>query len=75
MRLATNLATPGWATTVIFGVAIISSQAVISTLMTLFLLLSSRGQKNVIPARNYRDYILSSTRQMAKAPLAITAAE
>ncbi|WP_339032822.1 glycosyltransferase [Bradyrhizobium symbiodeficiens] len=60
MRLATDLATPGWTTTVIFGVMIILFQAIISTLMTMLLLLNNRAQKNVIPVRDYRDYVLSS---------------
>ncbi|QIP09039.1 glycosyltransferase [Bradyrhizobium symbiodeficiens] len=60
MRLATDMATPGWATTVIFGVMIILMQAIISTLMTMLLLLNNRAQKNVIPLRDYRDYVLTS---------------
>jgi glycosyltransferase involved in cell wall biosynthesis len=59
VRLTTDLATPGWATTVIFGILIILLQTVISTLMTMLLLLNNRNQKNVVPFKDYADYILS----------------
>jgi glycosyltransferase involved in cell wall biosynthesis len=60
IRLTTTLATPGWATTVVFGILIILLQTVVSTLMTMLLLLNNRGQRNVIPMRDYVDFILSS---------------
>jgi polyisoprenyl-phosphate glycosyltransferase len=59
VRLTTDLATPGWATTVIFGILIILLQTIVSTLMTMLLLLNNRSQKNVVPLRDYADYILS----------------
>jgi glycosyltransferase involved in cell wall biosynthesis len=54
-------ATPGWATTVIFGTAIIIFQAMFTTLMTALLLLSNRSQRHFIPAIECVHYIRSRT--------------
>jgi glycosyltransferase involved in cell wall biosynthesis len=54
-------ATPGWATTVIFGTAIIISQAMFTTLMTALLLLNNRSQRLLIPAIECVHYIRSRT--------------
>ena len=56
-----NHATPGWATTVIFGSAIIVSQAMFTTLMTALLLLNSRSQRLLIPALDCGHYIRCRT--------------
>ena len=61
LRLFTTHATPGWATTVVFGLAIIVSQALFSTLMAALLLLSSRSQRNILPAIDAPLYIRSRT--------------
>jgi hypothetical protein len=61
VRLTTSWATPGWATTVVFGTLTILLQTIVSTLMTMLLLLNNRSQRNVVPMRDYPDYILSST--------------
>lgn len=61
IRLTTDLASPGWASTVIFGVLILFLQIITSTLMTMLLLLSNRSQRNVVPMRDYADYVLSMT--------------
>jgi ABC-type uncharacterized transport system permease subunit len=52
-----SYATPGWATTVVFGTAIIISQAMFTTLMTALLLLNSRTQRLLIPAMESVHYI------------------
>jgi glycosyltransferase involved in cell wall biosynthesis len=52
-------ATPGWATTVTFGSAIIVSQVMFTTLMTALLLLNSRTQRQLIPAIESLHYIRS----------------
>jgi len=57
MRLFTDLATPGWATTVEFGIIIIVFQAVVSTLTALLLLLSSRSQRSIVPALDYGRFV------------------
>ncbi len=57
LRLFTNLATPGWGTTVFFGTAIVVSQATFTTIMFALLLLNSRSQKLVVPALECRHYI------------------
>jgi glycosyltransferase involved in cell wall biosynthesis len=54
-------ATPGWATTVIFGTAIIICQAMFTTLMTALLLLNNRSQRHFIPAIECVRYIRSRT--------------
>ena len=61
IRLFSNLATPGWTTTVVFGILIILLQTMVSTLTTMLLLLNNRSQRNIIPARDYRDFVLSSS--------------
>lgn len=52
-----NYATPGWATTVIFGTAIIVCQVMFTTLMTALLLLNNRTQRLLIPALESKYYI------------------
>jgi glycosyltransferase involved in cell wall biosynthesis len=59
LRFFTNHASPGWASSVIFGILILLLQIITSTLTTMLLLLSSRNQQNIIPMRDYRDYVLS----------------
>lgn len=59
LRLFTNLATPGWATTVVFGTAIIVSQAMFTTLTSALLLLNNRSQKHVVPALECKHFIYS----------------
>ena len=61
LRLFTAHATPGWATTVVFGIAIIVSQAMFSTLMTALLLLNNRSQRLLIPAMESKNYVQSRT--------------
>jgi polyisoprenyl-phosphate glycosyltransferase len=61
VRLTTpELASPGWASTVVFGVSIMLLQIMISTLMTMLLLLSNRSQRTIVPMRDYSDYVLSA---------------
>lgn len=57
LRLFTSHATPGWATTVVFGLGIIASQATFTTLMSALLLLNARSQKTIVPQAEYRQYI------------------
>ncbi len=57
LRLFTVHATPGWATTVVFGTAIILSQVMFTTLISVLLLLNSRSQKLIIPAMDYKLFI------------------
>jgi glycosyltransferase involved in cell wall biosynthesis len=61
LRLFTTHTTPGWATTVIFGTAIIVSQATFSTLMAALLLLNNRSQRLLIPAIEAVHYVRSRT--------------
>jgi polyisoprenyl-phosphate glycosyltransferase len=56
-----SYATPGWATTVVFGTAIIVSQAMFTTLMTALLLMNNRSQRLLIPAIEYVHYVRSRT--------------
>jgi glycosyltransferase involved in cell wall biosynthesis len=57
LRLFTVHATPGWATTVVFGLGIIATQAMFTTLMSALLLLNARSQKTIVPVAEYRQYI------------------
>jgi glycosyltransferase involved in cell wall biosynthesis len=55
-------ATPGWATTIIFGLSIIILQLVVTALSSLLMLLNNRVQRLVIPKLDYVPYVRS--RQM-----------
>jgi glycosyltransferase involved in cell wall biosynthesis len=61
MRLFTDLATPGWATTVVFGTIIIVLQAIVSTLTGLLLLLNNRNQRQVVPALDVHRFVRRHT--------------
>jgi hypothetical protein len=52
-------ATPGWATTIIFGLAIIILQLVVTALSSLLMLLNSRVQRLVIPKLDHVPYVRS----------------
>ncbi len=69
MRLFTDLATPGWATTVVFGTMIILLQAIVSTLTALLLLLNSRTQHPVIPALDFHRFVRARTELALPRPL------
>ncbi|HXS42461.1 MAG TPA: glycosyltransferase [Stellaceae bacterium] len=71
IRLFTDLATPGWATTVVFGVVILMFQAIVSTLTTMLLLLNNRSQRAVVPARDYGDHVLASSVLFASKEVAL----
>ena len=58
VRFLTPLAIPGWATTVATGLTIVLFQAILFLFSLSFLVLSFRGNKVIIPARDYLDYIL-----------------
>ncbi|MFC0185526.1 hypothetical protein ACFFJX_25015 [Pseudarcicella hirudinis] len=57
IRLTTNWASPGWATTLVTGATIIILQAFLSSLFLLFTVLNYRTQKHFIPAIDYKDFI------------------
>ncbi len=59
VRLFTNLAIPGWASTVVIGFSIIFMQAFLVSLFLAFIVLSYRTQRLFIPAAHYRDYVAS----------------
>jgi polyisoprenyl-phosphate glycosyltransferase len=61
IRLFTDLATPGWTTTVVFGTMIIVLQAIVSTLTGLLLLLNNRNQRQVIPALDVHRFVHART--------------
>jgi polyisoprenyl-phosphate glycosyltransferase len=50
-------ATPGWATTVSFGMVIILLQALFTTLTSILALLNSRVQRLMLPIVDYRPYV------------------
>jgi polyisoprenyl-phosphate glycosyltransferase len=60
-------ATPGWATTVSFGMIIILMQVFFTTMSSILMLLNSRVQRLVLPIQDYRYYVASKrllTRRM-----------
>ena len=52
----TDLAIPGWTSTVISAMLIILLQSFLLSLFTIFLYLSSQSQRKFIPAHHYKDY-------------------
>lgn len=57
IRLFTELAIPGWASFITFGLLNIIIQAFIIGLLMVFLVLSNRIQKHFIPAREYNQFV------------------
>jgi glycosyltransferase involved in cell wall biosynthesis len=56
IRSFTDLAIPGWTSTVASAMLIILLQSFLLSLFTIFLYLSSQSQRKFIPARHYKDY-------------------
>ncbi len=50
-------ATPGWATTVSFGMMIILSQVLFTTLSSILMVLNNRVQRLIVPFQEFRAYI------------------
>lgn len=59
IKLFTSAAVPGWATSTISSMLIILLQSCLLSLFTIFLYLSSQGQRKFIPALHYADYVQS----------------
>lgn len=62
VRIFTDLAIPGWATTAFGLVAILFLQSVVFAFLLLFVSLRTRGLQSVVPARDWRDYLLDQRR-------------
>jgi glycosyltransferase involved in cell wall biosynthesis len=56
IKTFTDLAIPGWTSTVISAMLIILLQSFLLSLFTIFLFLSSQSQRKFIPAQHYKDY-------------------
>jgi hypothetical protein len=50
-------ATPGWATTVSFGLIIIFLQVFLTTLSSILMILNNRVQRLVMPFTDYKPYV------------------
>lgn len=59
IRAFTDLAIPGWASSILSSMLIILLQGFFLSLFTVFLFLSSQSQRKFIPAQHYKDYISS----------------
>ena len=59
IRFFTDKAIPGWATSAVSSMLIVLLQSFLLSLFTVFLYLSSQGQKKFIPAHHYNDYVQS----------------
>ncbi|MDP9229219.1 MAG: glycosyltransferase [Bacteroidota bacterium] len=57
IRIFTDLAIPGWASTILSSLLIVLLQGFLLSLFTIFLFLSSQSQRKFIPAHHYKDYI------------------
>jgi glycosyltransferase involved in cell wall biosynthesis len=62
IRTVTDLAIPGWASAVVGLLVAILLQAVLLSLVFIFVTLNSRDYAPVIPRRDYGDYIAGETR-------------
>jgi len=56
IRSFTDLAIPGWTSTVVSAMLIILLQSFLLSLFTIFLYISSQSQRKFIPAQHYKDY-------------------
>jgi len=56
VRTFTDLAIPGWTSTVVSAMLIVLLQSFLLSLFTIFLYLSSQSQRKFIPALHYHDY-------------------
>jgi polyisoprenyl-phosphate glycosyltransferase len=62
-------ATPGWATTVSFGMIIILMQVFFTTMSSILMLLNSRVQRLVLPIQDYRYYVASKRLLVRRMPV------
>jgi glycosyltransferase involved in cell wall biosynthesis len=56
IKTFTDLAIPGWTSSVVSAMLIILLQSFLLSLFTIFLYLSSQSQRKFIPAHHYKDY-------------------
>jgi polyisoprenyl-phosphate glycosyltransferase len=56
IRTFTDLAIPGWTSTVVSAMLIVLLQSFLLSLFTVFLYLSSQSQRKFVPAHHYKDY-------------------
>jgi polyisoprenyl-phosphate glycosyltransferase len=70
LKFFTDLAIPGWATSAATGFAIILMQAFFISLFLIFIVLNYRMQRLIVPAVDYKDFILTveKTGKDANAP-------
>ncbi|MEO8416362.1 MAG: glycosyltransferase [Ginsengibacter sp.] len=61
IRIFTKLAIPGWATSTVLGLSILLLLSLILGLFLIFNLLSLKTYKSIVPAKDYQDYILSTS--------------
>jgi hypothetical protein len=57
VKIFSDLAVPGWATTAFGLVAVLLSQSVVFAFLLLFVSLRTRGLPQVIPAQSWRLYL------------------
>lgn len=62
LRLYTNLAIPGWASTIGIGLILVILQSFFILLILSFIILSYRSQMVFVPALHYKDFILKVER-------------
>jgi len=60
IKTFSNLAIPGWASTLGSSMFIILLMSFIISLIAIFIYLSTQSQKKFIPALHYKDYILNT---------------
>jgi hypothetical protein len=57
IKFFTNLATPGWTTTIVLGFLGIIVNAFFLSLLLVFIILNFRAQRLFIPAIHYKDFV------------------
>jgi len=58
VRIFSDMASPGWATSIIIGLVLFLMQTFLVVLILLFIVLIYRTQRLFIPAKDYQDFIL-----------------
>lgn len=61
IRFTTNLAIPGWASSVVGLLCVILAQLFLISIFFIFIILSSRNADGFLPCRDYKDYMFGVT--------------
>lgn len=57
IKYMTDMAIPGWASSVLIGLVIILMQSFLLAMLLIFIVLTERTKKTFLPARDYKDFV------------------